>query len=336
MIKKFQFTDYLPGRSKFLKFFLIGLALSLPFWWGINVLERNLEDFFFWKLTEDLEFKTQVSQPLIDYSSLKPIRNWEVEDLEIEAKSAISVEITKNGKQKVLFEKTGDLKLPIASLTKLMTAYLVLENNYDLSDEIKITQEMVEQEGDAGYLKVGDIFRIKDLLHISLMESSNDAAYALSGAYLDPGTFINVMNSEAKNLGLKDTYFTNSTGLDPDNPKNPINYSTANDFVKFTQSLLEKPLIFDILSTPEMNLYLPNGVNYKIENTNELLKENLGWSSLIVGGKTGWTPQARGCLLLVLRSQKADGYLINVIFGSENRFEEMKKLVNWIITAYKW
>ena len=325
-----------------LKYFLVAFLISLLFWWGINPVRKGLEDFFVWRETKDSQILTaKINQKIFEVKleSLKPIRNWRIEDLKIEAKSAISVEVDNKGNQKVLFRKNSDKILAIASLTKLMTAKVVLDSNppatfppsagpyYDLSQIIEISKEAVEQEGEAGDFKIGEKFRVKDFLYSLLMESSNDAAQALAEV-IGEKTFVELMNSEAKNLNLESTHFANPTGLD-----HPKNYSTTEDLVKLANYLSKKPLIWEILSTPEFDLYSPEGIyHHRLLNKNELLGEIPG----IVGGKTGWTPQAGDCLLLVLKSPKNQGYLINVILGSKDKFEEMRKLVEWIHKAYLW
>ena len=117
--------------SRNLKFFLIVFVLSLPFWWGVNVLGEKLENFFYWR---EISQNTQIftAQIILEekLNKLKPIRHRNVEDLEIRATSVISVFLDNKGKEKILFEKESGKILPIASLTKLMTALVVLEN-YD-------------------------------------------------------------------------------------------------------------------------------------------------------------------------------------------------------------
>lgn len=324
--------------SKGFKIFLLSFLLSLPFWWGVNLLEKPLEDFFFWQeIGKNPEILTaQVSSQLM-ISSLRPTRDWTVEDFETEAKSteaksAVSVLINNQDQEKVLFAKEIDKKLPIASLTKLMTAFVVLEN-YDLSQMIEISKEAVEQDEDFGNFKIGETFLAKDLLYPLLIESSNDAAYALAEVISVDG-FVDLMNFEAQKLGLADTYFVNPTGLDPKDQEQPVNYTTVEDLVKLTNYLLKIPLIWEILSAPEYDFYSPDGVfHHKLINTNELLKNN---EIEIIGGKTGWTPRAQGCLLLVTKAPKSKGYLVNIILGSKNRFEEMKKLLDWLNNAYRW
>lgn len=313
--------------SQRIKVLLIAFLLSLPFWWGVNIFQINLEDFLFWqKMAAEPEILTTQLTAQFNLEFLKPIRKKEIPDLELEAKSGISVLVKPDGSERILFEKEGGKILPIASLTKLMTANVVLEN-YDLSKEIRISKKSVDQEENLGKLEAGKVFSIKYLLYPLLMESSNDAAYALTEV-IGEREFVKLMNLETQNLGLENTYFFNPTGLDPEQILNSLNYSTSQDLVKLAKHLFEKqPLIWEILSTPKFSLYGP-----ELINTNQLLAEIPG----VIGGKTGYTEKARGCILLVLKSPNNKGYLINVILGSENRFEEMKKLIEWLKEAYRW
>ena len=298
-----------------LKNFFTAFILSLPFWWGINIFQENLENYFY----------AQISQPFQQIVEIKIPPKSQKPNLEIQVKAAISVLVdSQSGEgKKVLFKKNSNEKLAIASLTKLMTANIVLEN-YDLSREIKISEEAVAQEGEAGKLTAGKIFSVEYLLYPLLMESSNDAAYVLTNDYdgMTEEKFVELMNLKAKDLGLEDTYFVNSTGLDPEQPGHSINYSTAEDLVKLTKYLLKKPLIWEILATPKFSLYGP-----ELINTNGLLGEIPN----IVGGKTGFTDQAGGCMLLVSKN-KGENFLVNVILGapsSSARIEEMEKLINY-------
>ncbi|PIV44907.1 MAG: hypothetical protein COS25_02720, partial [Candidatus Nealsonbacteria bacterium CG02_land_8_20_14_3_00_37_10] len=268
-------------------------------------------------------------------------------------KSTISVLVDGKDKEKVLFEKESNQKLPIASLTKLMTAWVVLEHYYDLSKEITISKLAANQYGDIRKLEEGKTFPAEYFLYPLLMESSNGAAFALANDYegMTERDFVQLMSRETEKIGLNDTFFDNPTGLDPQESKTEMNYSTANDLVKFTKKLLEKPLIWEILSLPRYSLYGPelintNGFLFKEDKSSSLpfaaarvLDGSADWQDRIIGGKTGYTGEAGGCLLLVIKAPKAQGFLINIILGAngkENRFEEMKKLVDWLKVAYKW
>ena len=319
--------------AKSTKFFLIALFLSLPVWWGV---ERKLEDFFFWlEIAKNPPLSVATINPELlqkEIKKFKPIRNWQIEDLKIEATSVLSVEIDDKGTRKVLFQKESGEVLPIASISKLMTALVVLEN-HELSQIVEISKEAVATEGESGKLKIGEIFKVQDLLYPLLMESSNDVAQALS-ELTGEQAFVNLMNFEAENLGLKNTSFINPTGLDPETAE-PLNSSTVEDLVKLTSHLLKtQPLIWKILATPEFDLYSSDGVyHHKVLNNNKLLKD---WPERTVGAKTGYTDKASGCIILVLKNPDSDNFLINAILGSADRFEEMKKLVNWLDQAYIW
>lgn len=300
---------------------------------GTHWFFKNLGDFFEWKISRDESAflgsisgsnKTELADD--DIKIQTPYRDWQIKDIEILAQSAISVESDLFDSDKILFKKNGDKKLPIASLTKLMTAMAALEN-YNLSDTITISKNVVLQEGAQGALKQKDVISVKDLLYIMLIESSNHAAYALSEAKGEKN-FVKLMNEEAKELGLENTHFADSTGLSSEN------YSTSEDLIKLTKHLLKNyPIIAEISRTKEIDLYKQDGSFYgKLINTNELLGEIPD----IVGGKTGFTTNAKGSLLLVLNNHRSGNYLIYVILGSDDRFGEMKKLINWVNITYIW
>jgi len=316
-----------------LRVFLATFILSLPFWWGINLLEGNLNDFFFWhKMSQNPEIFTAQINLENKLRSLKPIEDRSAENLEIGAEAAISYLFDNQGKERILFEKNKKERLPIASLTKLMTAHVVLKN-YDLSKEIKVSKEAIEQEENLGKLMMGKVFPVKYLLYPLLMESSNDAAFCLANDYdgMNEKKFVDLMNMEAERLELYDTFFINPTGLDPEDPEKRINYSTAENLAKFVREISDEYLIWEILSTPKYNVYGP-----ELVNINRLLEDSIDWKNRIIGGKTGYTEKAGGCFILALKAPKNNGILVNVILGTDNRFSEMKSLVNWLYTAYKW
>jgi len=303
--------------------------LGLGFWKG---LERGLEDFFCWQITKT----TKATYPIVYHKpvafSLKPFRDWQVEEPELDARAAISAEISNGGiSKKFLFKKNTDERRPIASLTKLMSACVVLEN-YDLSQSVTVSQEAADQEGEAGFLKPGEILSVEDLLYVMLMESSNDAAFALAEV-VGEEKFVALMNSKSKEIGLENTYFFNPSGLDPQEPDINFNYSSVEDLVTLSQYLLDKPLLWEILGTQELNLYSFDGLYYhQLSNTNKLL----GYFPGIIGGKTGWTDKSRGCFLVVLKTPGSSKYLINVILGAEDRLREMENMLSWVFEAYEW
>ena len=319
-----------------LKFFLIALVLVSGATWGANFLGQDLEEFF---LNQQLNSNPQIlaaQANQMEFARLvrdaKPLRDNSVDNLALGARAAISILLNNQGGEKILFEKNSAEVLPLASLSKLVTVDVILKN-YDLANEITITKEAVSQEESFGKLRVGDVLTVQQLLYPLLMESSNDAAFALANDYdgVDEQAFVKMMNEDAQGLGLENTRFVNSSGLDPEEaaaPKEKINVSSARDLAQLTKQLLKTPLVWEILSTPKINLY-----GETLTSTNKLLGKIPG----IIGGKTGYTDTALGCFVLVVEAPKGKGLIVNVILGTPlDRFEEMEKLINWNNSAYDW
>ena len=238
----------------------------------------------------------------------------QIEELNVNAESAISVESNLLEEDKTLFEKNSEAILPIASLTKLMTAVISLDN-YDLLQKITISEKADTQAPLITDVKKGDVFSTTDLLYITLVESSNKSAYALA-EQMGVEKFVALMNQRASQLGMKNTFYADPTGLSAEN------VSTATDLVKLIKYIVKNyPEISQISRTKEYEV--PNFG--KITNTNQLLGE----MPQIVCGKTGFTTVAKGCLILVTNSQNSSNLIINVILGSDDRFLEMKKMVDW-------
>jgi len=308
--------------TKNIKIFLITLILSLPFWWGINVLKENLESSFY----------AQISQPLQDMSFVKIPEKPQKPNLDLQTKAAISVKINEVGREKILFRKNIDQPLPIASLTKLMTAVIVLENSEDdsLSKKVIVSPKAASQEDVPvfGNLKSGDKLSVKKLLELMLIYSSNDAAGALFEV-IGQEYFVEKMNQKAEILGLENTHFVNPTGLDPENllynldNLDYFNYSTARDLVKLAQYILkEHPLIFEI-SRKEPLYLIKDGIF------------DLFLTQKVIGGKTGYTDEAGGCILFVFKNDEGNLF-INVILGTPSasaRIAEMQKLIDYASEA---
>jgi D-alanyl-D-alanine carboxypeptidase len=249
------------------------------------------------------------------------VKNTEGPD--ISAQSAISVETNFSIGNQIIFSKNIQRKLPIASITKLMTA-LVAEENVDFSKKITISETAANQSKYPETLKVGEKFYAKDLLYAMLIGSDNAASYALSES-IGEDKFVGLMNAKAKEIGLLDTSFADSTGISIDN------FSTTQDLLKLAEYILRnKPTIFQVTIAPEFDLHSVDGkILYKILNTDELLNNSSDFSKRIVGGKTGETRSAGQCLLLIVKTLDNQNYLINVILNSSDRFGEIKEIIDW-------
>lgn len=319
---------------------IISFVISLPFWWGINVLTDNLEDFWYsQEIIKRPEILTASANQMILEMELRKTREQKLRkeyfgNLEIEAEAAISVQLNNKGEENTLFEKNSQKPLFIASLTKLMTALVVfdLKETYSPAQLIKITKEAVSQEGSSKYgdLRAGESLLAKDLLYKMLIESSNDAAFALTEPIGKEG-FVDLMNLYAKNLGLENTQFVNPTGLESNTSEQPNNISTVRDLVKLARYIMKNyPQIFEITTYQSYEFLKPGGSLHHFipQNINELLYESADWRTKIIGGKTGWEISAGGCLLLIVENPREEVYFINVVLGAKDRFAEMRKLID--------
>lgn len=215
-----------------------------------------------------------------------------------------------------IFQKNQENPQPIASLTKLMTAVISLE---ELGEEAKVTilPEDLLVESRHPNLAPGDIFTLRETLYFLLLPSDNAVAKALSRATTTEETFVQIMNAKARSLGMMETSFSNPTGLNG-------NLSTPGDLFLLGRYILENhPLIFGISQLPEITLINKQGKSYRLKNTNLLL----GKVPKILGGKTGYTPEAGGSLLLVFEA--GEKKLLSVVLGSEDRFGDTENLYNW-------
>lgn len=317
-----------------ISYFLGALIVSSVLVFGINEFQQNLEVFLSWQLVKN---DPQIMLAYLGLEPIKiiyPIRKTKVANLDpdsLTALSAVVAEIKKDGSITYLFKKNPNLKLPIASITKLMAADIVFQN-LDLMSPVKISRESVLRDESLGNLKMGETLLVNDLLYIALIESSNDAMYALAEQIGIP-KFVELMQKRAKEIGMVNTFFVNPTGVDPNPPETAYNYSTAEDLVKLAKAILEqRPEIWKILQVDKIDLYAPDGsFHHTLVNTNKIINS----IPRFVGAKTGWTPMAKQTMLLVQKNPR-EGFLVYVILGSEDRFGEMKRLVEWVNKAWVW
>ena len=184
---------------------------------------------------------------------------------------------------RLLTNLNGDAKLPIASLTKIMTAITVIEN-IDVNSIVEIGKESVGIEGSSMYLKEGQKYTVLELLYGLMLASGNDAAIALAnftGGSVE--NFSSMMNETARKLGLKNSHFVNPSGLDAEG-----HYSSALDLATLTAYALKNPVFSEIVSTKQKTIGTQVFVNH-----NRLLREIEG----CIGVKTGYTKRCGRCLV---------------------------------------
>ena len=232
----------------------------------------------------------------------------------------------------VLFSKGDDRVVPIASITKLMTAMVLLDLEPDWEKRIAIASGDNALEGIL-YLRTGDMLSARDLFNVMLVGSANNAAMALSRSMdISRETFVAKMNAKARGLGLTHTAFADPTGFKPENR------STALDVARLAAAALAHPEIREALTEKEIVVKTEAGVSRRVPATDELLQSFLNQGEFqIIGGKTGYTEEAG--YTLVLRAKKGEADVIGIILGSRtsaDRFQDGKSLLFWGFRTFEW
>lgn len=249
--------------------------------------------------------------------------------LETSAKSSILIEQSTGT---IISEEESHTRLPMASMTKMMTLLIIMENiesgKIKLDDMVPISENAASMGGSQVYLSANTTMKLDTLLKSICIASANDATYAIA-EYI-AGTsdaFVKLMNEKAKELGLKDTNFENVHGLDSDN-----HFSSAYDMAFIAKELLNHPKILEYSSIYEDYITHPNGTNTWIVNTNKLLNYYEGLDGL----KTGYTTKSGYCITAT--AKRNNMRLISVVMGEENnkiRNQDTIALLNYGFSNFK-
>jgi D-alanyl-D-alanine carboxypeptidase len=218
----------------------------------------------------------------------------------------------------ILYAKQPDDHRPIASLTKIMTAMIVIQMTHP-TDMVTMSRRAARQEPTKLGLKRGERMKVRDLLYALLLHSSNDVAVAfaehVSGSVQ---SFDALMTDRARALGLTDTWFASPSGL------NDRGYSTAHDVAVMTRWAYQSPTFASIVATKTYRLQMPAGEPVVLRNLNDLLFDYRG----AIGVKTGYTSQSHWSLVTVAKRGKAR--MMVVLLGDPQRpFHDGKRLLNW-------
>ena len=225
-----------------------------------------------------------------------------------------------------LFQKNAGVVAPIASITKLMTAMVVLDSLPDLQANVSISEEDVDTlRGSRSRLNVGSVLSRETALLLALMSSENRAAHALGRHY--PGgltAFVAAMNAKARSLGMTHSHFDDPTGL------SSSNVSTANDLARMVSAAYRYPLIREWSTTSEANVEI-SGRQLAFRNTNPLVKSR-AWD---VGlSKTGYIHEAGKCL--VMQARVAERPVVIVLLdsaGKQTRVGDANRIKRWMESA---
>jgi len=223
----------------------------------------------------------------------------------------------------VLYDKNPHKRLKPASLTKIMTSLVALD--YYKDDSVLKVINAQKSLGNTIDLLKGDQLLASDVILGLLISSGNDAAVTLAENY--PGgykSFVEKMNAKTLELGLENTKFSNVSGVE-----SADHYTTAYDIAAIARAALDRPTFENIVSKKKATLKSLNGHIYNINTTNILLGK-----PGFYGVKTGWTPQAGECLV-VLAEKDAHPILISIL-NSQDRFGEAQKIYKWVFDNYTW
>lgn len=250
--------------------------------------------------------------------------NEEENSLDITAEAAILID---NKTNKILYSKNEDKKMYPASTTKILTAIITIENS-NLDDVVTASYDAIMSipEGySSANIQVGEDLTVEQLLEMLLVPSANDAASVLAeyiGGSSD--SFVSMMNTKLNELNLTNTHFTNSFGMHDDD-----HYTTASDMAKLLQYCLKNDTFRKIAGSASCAIPATNKSEKRLyASTNELLiSTNRNYYQYLMTGKTGYTSQAKECL--VSSAYKDNLELIGIILGSSQRFKDTRDLYNY-------
>lgn len=227
---------------------------------------------------------------------------------------------------RILYSKRIDEKRLIASTTKIMTAIIAIESG-KLDNKVKVNDVVLKSYGSGIYIKPGEILTLRDLVYGLLLRSGNDAAIMIEDYLGGHNKFVSKMNEKAAEIGMKDTAFQNSNGLDD---SGEANYSTVYDMALLMRYANNNYDFREIDGTKKYTLST-NKNNYVWYNENKLLNKY----KYATGGKTGFTDKAKRTLVSSACQDKNDICLIAVTFNDKDDFNTHIKLYNYGFNSYK-
>lgn len=228
----------------------------------------------------------------------------------------------------ILWQKNPDKVLPLASLSKLMTALVVLQQKYNFNDSVYVPDKAIFS-GIKSYLQGGENFLLADMFKIMLIASSNEAAESLA-RFKNRDDFINLMNQTSLDLGLTEAKFFGPSGLEPNN------VATVSNLIKLSKVIFSKDIVQkESGQSSGIIKAQKTGREVSFENTNLLMNEK---DLKVIAGKTGTLSEAGFSVMSVI-SKESKPPLLVIIVGADNhfaRFEEAKKIAEWAWQSYVW
>ena len=251
---------------------------------------------------------------LVMFSFITSVKAYEVPEV-----SSQSILFTNLDTGEVIYEKNADEVRKLASITKVMTALVSIDNIKDFNEKVVVTWDMIK-DIDIDYsmagFKTGNVVSYDELLYGVMLPSGADATNILGisiGGTLD--NFVNMMNEKAKEIGMENTHFTNTIGMD-----NPNHYSTARDITKMMKYAYSNEKFMKYASAEE----------YKLTSIDKILKGPVSkmhkdyGMNYVIGGKTGFTEEAGDCLATIAKNNKSKFILVTLGASYTNKYQHME------------
>ena len=299
-------------RNNWLDILILFLILVINLFW--------LPTFSFWKIYPKNNFITQNDQLLNIQTTNTPIIKLANQPI-LNSNHYILIDVNTN---KILTSKNINQRIFPASTTKLATVVTAL-NLYPL-DEI-ITVDQIYDQGKTMELQLGEKITVKSLVQALLVYSANDSAFTLANHYRGGiSEFVSQMNQLMSKYNLANTHFVNPDGIHNDN-----HYSTVYDLSQLGRLAIQNSTVRDVVKNKSITITDVTGqIKHEITTTNELL----GVIPEVIGLKTGFTNEAKGCFIGLLN---INGHLvISVVAQSDDRFQDTKILIDWLKQNVSW
>ena len=330
---------FLPAQ-----FYFTGLFLKPPVQtavptekveWASDSKEQSASQSF-----KDTIVEQKKNDTVLRESGFLPQKKTDYADTKVLAGASVVIDVDSGT---ILHFDKGRDHMPIASLTKIMTAVLVMEKVPDLNEVVTIDKEALSADGakvgcptsvlskcTSERLHNGEKITVSDLLTAMLIDSANDAAVAL-GKHVagSQKAFAEMMNQKAEELNLGDSHFCNPSGLDVKGC-----YSSAYDLARIAAYSMRYDNLWKIMNTQESSVQSCDGkYEHSLKNTDMLL----GQIPNCLGGKTGFTYNAGKSLMLAATDPETGRHrIIAVILNDNNRWKDMQDLIDWTFNNYEW
>lgn len=293
---------------------LVGVFVSASMPFASDSIQKTL-------VAAQISFAQEAKPQIVSKIVLPPISQG-IPVPELSANAVLVKDLSTNT---ILFQKNVNVALPIASTTKIMTA--IVAEDFFKPNSVLTVENAPRAGGAVVGLVTGESLSYRSVLYAMLLNSGNDAAFAIAENY--PGgvdAFVLAMNKKAQELHLRNTHFANPAGFD-----DPTHFASAADLAEITSEALKYPQISRVVATKDTEISsIDKRYTHKLHNLNKLLSSVPG----VLGVKTGYTELAKENLVTLV--DRENHRILTVVLGSNDRFGDSTKLIDWSYRNYLW